>query len=538
VEANELFESDDSDPIEALQALLDSPPPADPSSQLEAFDRCAQLIARAPLGTLDIFAPLIRQVLGVTKETLNLLVQKARAEFRARQPDRASEPYEPSPDDISTAEALLAAPGIEERFVSDLAQAGVVREELNVVLLLLTLVSRLLEKPISLAFKGASSVGKSFLVECALKTLPPTEYIVLTAASPKALYYRVESLSHKVFVFMERPGAESSDYQIRVLQSEGKLRYSVAQKDPETGQIVCEDREIKGPVAYIETTTEPTLHDENETRVFSASVDESEAGTGGILQEQARQATGVVPDSEPTLRVWRAAHTLLQHVRVVIPFAPRIVEHFPKAQVRARRDFPRFLALIQASALLYQHQRERTPDGAVIATLDDYELARRTAGPLLEAAVAGVTKKTLVLIEAATKFADAQPGGRDGDRITATGLGKHLPRSGWSKPTIRRHLRAADRAGYLDLVESGRGKEMVYRLCTAKRTVVGLPSGELLLDDPEPDQPDQGESNADDSVKSNGDSDFAQVNQPSQGGPGQGDLFEFEEPTFTDPDGR
>lgn len=527
------------DPLSSLETMLEQfSPTSSRTEKVACLDQVTELLAWAPLGSIDVFAPVIRQKLGVTKDTLRLAVQKARAACSAS--SRVDvESFEATPEELAAAEEILGSPRIEDRFVSDMRALGVVGETLNLILLLLVVISRLLARPICLALKSASSAGKSFLMTIVIDTLPPGECIVFTATSAKALYYRTDSLSHKVLVFMERPGVEDNDYQVRVLQSEGKLIYSVAEKDPDTGQIVSNDRIIEGPVAYIETTTQATLHDENETRLFSASLDESADATRQILAEQGRRASqGSVDDGGRVLRLWRAVHTMLRPEKVVIPFADCIARHFPHRLVRARRDFPRFLALIEASAVLYQHQRARDERARLVATLDDYALARRLAVPLLETALLGASQKTRELIGAARALADADPSGDPTSvTVTTSNIAKWLPPSGWSRPTIRRHLKAAEEAGYLDLVSAQRGKEHEYRIAKMDAdSGLTLPSAEdLLADGPSAvDQPDQGASNVDDALNPRVSSQIAGVDHGDHGVRGQTRLFE-ENPLYRDP---
>lgn len=534
---------DHGDPIAALDALLESIPSDVPQvEKLSFLERLAALLARAPLGSVDIYASSIRDKLGFTKGTLTNAVQTARAATSASSGSTTKEIFEPTPEDMLAAQAVLAAPAIEDAFIAAMTKLGVVGESLNLVLLLLTIVSRLLARPICVALKSASSTGKSFLMNMVVSTLPPNECIVFTAASAKALYYRTDSLSHKVLVFMERPGAEANDYQVRILQSEGKMIYSVAEKDPDTGQIVTNDRVIEGPVAYIETTTEATLHDENETRIFSASLDESAEATGKIIEEQARRAAGPVADEKSLLVLWCTVHTLLKPATVVIPFAGYIAKHFPRRVVRARRDFPRFLSLIEASAVLYQHQRARDDNGAIIASLDDYALARRLAIPLLESAMLGASEKTRKLIAVAREFASAESAADPTSaKITASKLSRKLPSSGWSRASVRRHLKAAEEAGYLDLVSAQRGQESVYGVAKAGEEIcLALPLPQELIVDPPADgprQPDQGASNANDALNSNDANGLVEVNQPRQGVQGDRPLFEPDpNPKFRHPD--
>ena len=54
---------------------------------------------------------------------------------------------------------------------------------------------------------------------------------------------------------------------------------------------------------------------------------------------------------------------------MVISFASKLADLIPAVAVRLRRVFPTVLALIEAHALLGEETRERTPEGAVIATL-------------------------------------------------------------------------------------------------------------------------------------------------------------------------
>lgn len=520
------------DPLAELEAILEAvQKDVSRGDKLTLIEQCARLLARAPLGAVDVYAAVIREKLNATKDTLVLAVHTARTTRSAASADGSAASFEPTAEDIAAAESVLKSPQIEGRFLAAMARLGVVGEALNLMLLLLTIVSRLLNRPICLVLKSASSAGKSFLMNMVLSILPPGECIVFTAASAKALYFRTDSLAHKVLVFMERPGAETNDYQVRILQSEGKLVYSVAEKDPETGQIVTVDREIEGPVAYIETTTEPVLHDENETRLFSASLDESADATSKIIVEQGRRAASRnADDANEVLTLWRTVHTLLKPADVVIPFAEKIATQFPSRVVRARRDFPRFLSLIEASAILYQHQRERD-GGTVVATIEDYALARRLAAPLLETAILGANRKTRELIAAARELAGTEsPGDVGAAKITANKMSKRLSASGWSKQTVRRHLKAAEEAGYLDLVHAQKGQEYEYRV-----TVVGddiclaLPSPEELAAEPrdvEVCQVEQGVPNADGTLNPNESSEMAEVYQPSQEGGGQVPLFD------------
>ncbi len=73
-----------------------------------------------------------------------------------------------------------------------------------------------------------------------------------------------------------------------------------------------------------------------------------------------------------------AGQRLLHSCRVVVPFAPELVEHFAHERTDARRGFGHLLATIQALTFLYQVQRVDEPaDGVtILATEHDYRIAR------------------------------------------------------------------------------------------------------------------------------------------------------------------
>src|SRR5580704_8967749 len=66
---------------------------------------------------------------------------------------------------------------------------GIVGEDLNLQAIYAAGTSRLLNKPLSLIFQGASSAGKSYLVNQTIKLLPLEDVVSLTRITPKALFY-------------------------------------------------------------------------------------------------------------------------------------------------------------------------------------------------------------------------------------------------------------------------------------------------------------------------------------------------------------
>jgi hypothetical protein len=63
--------------------------------------------------------------------------------------------------------------------------------------------------------------------------------------------------------------------------------------------------------------------------------------------------------------------------RVIVPFGEELADLMPKtAELRVRRDFEKLLSCVKPIAVLHQRRRKRTPQGEIVATLDDYAIAR------------------------------------------------------------------------------------------------------------------------------------------------------------------
>ena len=127
---------------------------------------------------------------------------------------------------------LAKSEDILRAFEVALQRVGVVGEVRLAKLLYLAVTSRLLDRPVSVAVKGPSSGGKSFIVEFVLRFFPPEAFHALTAMSERALAYSTEPLRHRHLVIYEAAGmaGDFATYLIRSLLSEGRLRYETVEK--------------------------------------------------------------------------------------------------------------------------------------------------------------------------------------------------------------------------------------------------------------------------------------------------------------------
>jgi hypothetical protein len=141
----------------------------------------------------------------------------------------------------------------------------------------------------NVAIKGPSSAGKSEIRKQVLEFFPPEDIVSFTTLSEKSLLYYEFDFPHKILSMGEAAGIEEKnmqDYLLRELISEGKLRYPVVMKVDGKG-MVTQTVVKNGPVAFMVTTTKAALHPENETRMLSVEVDDSEEQTRRVLDKVA-----------------------------------------------------------------------------------------------------------------------------------------------------------------------------------------------------------------------------------------------------------
>lgn len=350
-------------------------------------------------------------------------------------------------------EDLAKTPDILERFYQALKASGVAGERRTAMILYLALTSRQLDKPVSVAVKGPSSGGKSYLVAMVLDFFPEAAYYALTAMSERALAYSEEPLKHRYLVLYEAEGmgGEMATYLIRSLLSEGCIRYETIEKTSEGMKPKMIERE--GPTGLLITTTATNLHPENETRMVSLSVADSQDQTRAILQAIAGGTPEPI-DLEP----WRALQEWigLTPRTVVIPYAKALADAIPPVAVRLRRDFTAVTNLIKAHAILHQATREHDDRGRIIATIEDYAAVRELVADLVSEGAGEAVSATVRKTVEAVKGAVLMSGGK---AVTNAAVGKRLE---VGQSTTWKRLKTALDLGYVKNLEEKRNQPNLY----------------------------------------------------------------------------
>ncbi|HKV43607.1 MAG TPA: CHC2 zinc finger domain-containing protein [bacterium] len=426
---------------------------------------------------------LVKQDVGHLLLELETVADRARVGAPAEAP-----PASPAPADVMTdaereaALGLLQDPQLLDRIAHDAEAAGMVGERTNVLVAYLAAVSRKLPSPLAVIVQSASAAGKTSLMDAVLAFVPPEDRVHYAALTGQALYYVGETaLQHKVLSVVEEAGAERAGYALKLLQSEGELTIASTGKAPQTGKLVTHTYRVAGPVQLMLTTTSVKLDEELANRALVLSVDESPAQTRAIQvrQREGRTLEGLLARTARTeLRaLHQNAQRLLKPVAVVNPYAREL--RFQDARPRTRRDHEKYLTLIDAIALLHQHQREAKTvthgEGTLTyieVTPADIAAANRLLEDVLGRAFDDLPPQTRVFLSAldawVTREAEARRIPRDDLRFSArqareaTGLG----------PTqAKLHLHRLVELEYVLMHRAPRGVGVWYELLTAEETV-------------------------------------------------------------------
>lgn len=475
-------------PAGALQVLLDDALPADPVARaggtagaadpgtaavtlLRDLSFAAAVRAGGP-GVLDVVAQKLRKPAGISRRAVAEAVEafrQAMAKSSSKPPEEGPAADAPDPELVAEADALLKDPQLVPRFHQTVERRGLVGERDAALAVLLCCVSRKTQKPIHIVVKAASSAGKNYLVYAVVVLLPTGDVLIVSDMTQRALNYLTGGLKNKVVVIVEQTGAAAAEYPLRLAMSEGRITTLVAEKveDGNGSRIETREHVVEGPAAFILTTTRALLHDENETRIIEVNIDESPKQTERILEAMAGRAAEPEPQEDRDLAdherdIWRLALGMIEGRPVVIPQAVGLVESFPKNRVRARRDFAKLLALIEAHALLHQRQRPTDDEGRIMATNDDVQAALRLGQVLREDLSPRLRAASVALREALNNR-----------EFTPTEAAKVL---GYVDDAARRILKEMERVGLVELTSAQRGSAASKWKMTTVATVAG-PAG-------------------------------------------------------------
>jgi DNA primase catalytic core len=325
------------------------------------------------LDTLDLYSARAREHYGeaakkflgtdplkVCRDLVEMAEKLEALRLRAK-PKEKDDPSAMSQGEREEALVLLKDPRLLDRVLEDFEKLGCVGERKSLALGYLSTISRLLDKPLGLMILARSGAGKSTVQDAVCDFVPEESLVKYTRITGQALFYKEEdSLVNKVLAIEEEGGAENARYAIRNLQSSQTLTIGATRTDPASGKWRTDSYRVKGPVAIMLTTTNPeALDDETRNRFLEVTVNESHEQTARILKVQRDEGTldGLLKQAERerVMRRHQNAQRLLRPLKVLNPFADKLT--YPAHGLKMRREQRKYLTLLNAMALLHQHQR-------------------------------------------------------------------------------------------------------------------------------------------------------------------------------------
>ncbi len=441
------------------------------SKQREAF-AAAVCKDRPGIDPADIEALLLREAARLT-ETVGEAGPEAEPDPLAAMPEAVR----------AEAAALLESPHLLQTIVADIARLGVAGERELALTVYLVGTSRLLPGPLAAIIQGPSASGKSYVVERTARLFPPEAVIHATQMTPQALFHmEAGSLRNRFVVAGERSRLENDDRAeatraLREMLSGGRLSKLMPVKLG--GEIVTQQIEQEGPIAYTETTTLTQIFDEDANRCILLNTDEQPEQTRRILTKLAANYSGAVPEGEAAAIIERhwAMQRMLKPTPVVVPYAERLAELLNDERVETRRAFPHLISTVRSLALLHQRQRQIDQDGRLLASPDDYQVARHLLAKPLGRLLGGR------LSDPTQRFLERLRGWYDGEEFTAhaAALKERASRS-----SVKGWMRELNQAGFLTLIEAARGRtaaKWALAVDAPDETEAFLPTCETLFPD-------------------------------------------------------
>ena len=357
-----------------------------------------------------------------------------------------------SPVENQEVSQLLRDPNLMTRLEEGLRATGYVGDIAPAMLVYLAFTSRFLSRPLNIILVAPAASGKTAAIEAARRLVPPEAFVMASAASPKALIYSAEVLSHRIVIMAEAdsiPDFGGAASIFRSIVEQARTIYRVTTPHQAGGH---HERTIEreGPTGLISSSTRSLAY-QLRTRVLEINLTTDPDQIRAVLLAQGRMAAeGDVQETDFTafieLHRWLDRHGC--H-RVRVPFGEALARIVgDRASVlpeRLTRDFGQLTTCIKSVALLHQQQRTRSSDGAVEASLQDYEIARWLLAPVFSAtANEGLTPVVRQTVEAV----------RIGEEITERILQERL---GCSKATTSYRVSRAIDGGWLENLQTRNG---------------------------------------------------------------------------------
>jgi hypothetical protein len=355
---------------------------------------------------------------------------------------------------------ILNSGNILHEACNAIGRAGVIGEERNRLILFLAGMTAFLDEPVSVLLKGSSSSGKSNLLKKTIGIFPQEMVISRASLSNKAVAHGKTTFKGKILYLAEHRGGKEAQLLLRLQQSEGRVAHEYTTvKGASRGTNVSERL---GTPVVLTSTTDDTVFVDDENRFLSIWSDESEEQTLAVCRSLLSPAITSNRDNELLIEVWHEIIRQLQQKPVPKIFPEWlcfIAERLPAEQVRVRRDFKRFISLLQIIGLC----SSRTP---AEIQFSDYCIAHRILEKAFSSTVLSASEQEVSLVSVVERMTRG-----DSEGVPVEAIAAELD---WSEPLVRKVLKKTIRKKLLK-------DDGVRRESNRKRYLPGISNTEFLI---------------------------------------------------------
>lgn len=328
-----------------------------------------------------------------------------------------------------------------------------------------------------------SSSGKTWIIKAILELFgeDKKDYWIMSRITKSALNYFTENnMDGKIIFIEEMQGLDEDTSQLRIWMSEGSLSLTTVEKFKDEDGVENNKQSTKttiGQPVFLTCQAEGKVETQLNNRSWVLSTDISWKQTEGILGFQDDVYRGLHTNSEIKKRKIVDALKQLKPHHFKVPFASYKAMGIPTEDVRSRRDYKKFITLIQCSAYLHQKMRQVETDEEgreyLICDIQDYEVARRYSHNILGATFSGLTNGQIDVLNLIRQF-----GWKEEFNITTLMRNFGKSQSHWYGMMGQ----LVDLGFVFELDRGGRGSATTYALNMDKAlNIISLPSGEELL---------------------------------------------------------
>jgi DNA primase len=271
---------------------------------------------------------------------------------------------------------FLNTSNLIEKLNELLGKAGIIGEEKSRLLLFLITISYMNKYPLHALIQGTSGSGKTHLISRIADLMPQEDVLRFTRITESSLYNWGEyEMFRKVIIVEDLDGLkEEALYALREFISNQILRSLTSIKDKK-GNNKSAHKIVKGQFSSLSATTKGETYEDNMSRSFLIAVDESAAQTARIIEYQNKRNAGEIDpkEQENTIVFIQSVVRNLKDYEVINPYATKLL--LPEKVHKIRRLNEMYQAIIKQVTFLHQYQRRQTPEGKLITTIEDIQLA-------------------------------------------------------------------------------------------------------------------------------------------------------------------